>query len=101
MLRPSNSSCESIGRMRTSGNDSGMDSSSQRLVRPSSAPIRLATLATPFVLYLHTFHDANVALRAGAECLKRLLVSLAFVCRPGDVIAVEFDKDRRLLQAGF
>ena len=45
-------------------------------VRPGLASIRLAT---PFVLYLRTFHDAEVALRAGAECLKRLLVSLAFV----------------------
>src|SRR5262249_55700323 len=68
----------------------------QRIVRPGLASIRLAT---PFVLYLRTFHDAEVALRAGAECLKRLLVSLAFVSRPGDVIAVEFDKDRRLLQS--
>src|SRR5262245_46399425 len=54
----------------------------------------------PFVFHLHTFHDAEVALRAGAECLKRLLVSLALVSRTGDVIAVEFDKDRRLQQSG-
>src|SRR5262249_4586074 len=58
-------------------------------------------LPTPFVFHLHTFYDADVALRAGAECLKRLLVRLAFVSRPGDVKAVEFDKDRRLLQSGF
>ena len=50
---------------------------------------------------LHTFHDAEVALRAGAECLKRLLVSLAFVSRQCDVIAVEFDDDGPLRQSGF
>src|SRR5262245_45339424 len=70
----------------------------QRIVRPGLASIRLPTA---FVFHLRTFHDAEVPLRAGAECLKRLLVSLAFVSRPGDVIAVEFDKDRRLLQSGF
>src|SRR5262245_54879385 len=66
-----------------------------------SASVASIRLPTPSVFHLHTFHDAEVALRAGAECLKRLLVSLAFVSRPGDVIAVEFDKDRRLLQSGF
>src|SRR6516165_7980753 len=67
-----------------------------RSARPglNSTPDRAA-------FHLHTFHDAEVAPRAGAECLKRLLVSLAFVSRPGDVIAVEFDKDRRLHQSGF
>src|SRR5215831_4345145 len=66
-----------------------------------SASLASIRLPTPFVFHLHTFHDADIALRAGAECRKRLLVSLAFVSRPGDVIAVEFDKDRRLLQSGF
>src|SRR5262252_8082770 len=70
----------------------------QRIVRPGLPSIRRPS---PFVFHLHTFHDADVALRAGAECLKRLLVSLAFVSRPGDVIAVEFDKNGRLLQSGF
>src|SRR5215831_7067037 len=66
-----------------------------------SAGLASIRLRTPSVFHLYTFHDAEVALRAGAECLKRLLVSLAFVSRPGDVIAVEFDKDRRLQQSGF
>jgi hypothetical protein len=44
-------------------------------------------------LNLPTFNDAEVAFRAGAERLKRLLVSLAFVSRQRDVIAVEFDND--------
>src|SRR6516162_2867300 len=66
-----------------------------------SAGLASIRLPTPSVFHLYTFHNAEVALRAGAECLKRLLVSLAFVSRPGDVIAVEFDQDRRLLQAGF
>src|SRR5262245_59859883 len=67
------------------------------------ASVRLPTpfVPSPFVLHLHTLHDAEVAFRAGAECLKRLLVSLAFVSRPGDLIAVEFHKDRALLQSGF
>src|SRR5215831_11318688 len=66
-----------------------------------SLTTRLTRFNEPNCFHLHTFHDADGALRAGAECLKRLLVSLAFVSRPGDVIAVEFDKDRRLLQSGF
>ena len=70
----------------------------QRIGRPGLASIRLPTT---YVLHLNTFHDAEVSLRAGAERLKRLLVSLALVSRPGDVIAVEFDKDRRLLQSKF
>jgi hypothetical protein len=35
------------------------------------------------------------------ECLKRLLVSLAFVRCDSGVEAVEFDNDRPLLQSGF
>jgi hypothetical protein len=50
---------------------------------------------------LRPFNDAVVAFRAGAECLKRLLVSLAFVSRQRDVIAVELDNDSPLLQSGF
>jgi hypothetical protein len=50
---------------------------------------------------LRSFDDAEVALCAGAECLKRLSVSLAFVCRQGDFIAVEFDKYRPQPQSGF
>ena len=50
---------------------------------------------------LHTFNDAEVALRARAECLKRLLVSLAFVGRQRDIIAVEFNNDSPQLQSGF
>jgi len=50
---------------------------------------------------LRTFNDAVVALRGGAECLKRLLVSHAFVSRPRDVVAVEFDNDSPLLSSGY
>jgi hypothetical protein len=61
----------------------------------TSDPVRL------FVLHLRTFHNAEVAFRAGAECPKRHLVRLAFMSRSGDFIAVEFDQDGRLLQSGF
>ena len=61
----------------------------------------LIRLPTPSVFHLHTFQDAEVAFPAGAECLKRLFVSLGFVSGAGDVVAVEFDKDRPLLQSGF
>jgi len=44
-----------------------------------SLTTRLTRFNEPNCFHLHTFHDADVALRAGAECLKRLLVSLAFV----------------------
>ena len=54
-----------------------------------------------FRLDLHAFNDAVIAFRAGAECLKRLLVSLAFVSRQCDVTAVEFDDDGPLRQSGF
>jgi len=50
---------------------------------------------------LRTFNDAVVAFRAGAECLKRLLVSLTSVSRQRDVIAVEFDNDSPLRQPCF
>jgi hypothetical protein len=50
---------------------------------------------------LTTFNDAVVAFRAGAECLKRLLVSLAFVRHQRDDITVEFDNDSPLLHFGF
>ncbi len=50
---------------------------------------------------LRAFNDAVVAFRAGAECQKCLLVSLAFVSRQRDIIAVEFDDDRPLFQSGF
>ena len=43
---------------------------------------------------LHTFNDPVVAFRTGAERLKRLLVSLAFVSRQRDVITVKFHNDR-------
>ena len=49
------------------------------------------------IIALRSFNDAVVAFRAGAECLKRLLVSLAFMSRQRDVIAVEFDNDSPLL----
>src|SRR5262245_38917446 len=39
----------------------------------SPDPVCLPTpFVSPFVFHLYTFHDAEVALRAGAECLKRL-----------------------------
>src|ERR1041385_698388 len=50
---------------------------------------------------LRTFNDAVVAFRAQAECLKRFLVSLAFVSRKRDIVAVELDDDSPLLQSGF
>lgn len=50
---------------------------------------------------LPTFNDAEVSVRAGAECLKRLLVGVTFVGCQRDVIAVEFDNDCPLLQSGF
>ena len=50
---------------------------------------------------LRAFNDAEVTLCAGAERLKRLSVSLAFVSRQCDLIAVEFDQDRPLPQSGF
>ena len=50
---------------------------------------------------LQTFDDAVVAFRAGAECLKRLLVSLAFVSCQRGVIVVEFDNDSAKPQSGF
>jgi len=50
---------------------------------------------------LRAFNDAIVAFRAGTECLKCFLVSLAFVGREGDIIAVEFDNDGPQLQPGF
>jgi hypothetical protein len=50
---------------------------------------------------LYTFDDAEVAFRARAECLKRLLVSLALVGCEGTIVGVEFDKNRKLLQSGF
>ena len=50
---------------------------------------------------LHTFNDPVVAFRTGAERLKRLLVSLAFVSRQRDVITVKFNDDRPLLQSSF
>jgi len=50
---------------------------------------------------LHTLDDAEVALCAGSQCLKRLLVTLAFVSCQRDLIAVELDKYRPQLQPGF
>jgi hypothetical protein len=50
---------------------------------------------------LHTFNDAEVSFRAGSKGLKCFLVSGAFMCRQRDIITVEFDKDRSLLQSGF
>jgi len=50
---------------------------------------------------LHTFNDAVVAFRAGAESLKRLFVSLTFVGRQRDIVAVEFDNHSPQLQSGF
>jgi hypothetical protein len=46
----------------------------------------------PGAVGLRTFNNAVVAFRTGAKCLKRFLVSLAFVGREGDIVAVEFDK---------
>ena len=49
---------------------------------------------------LHTFNDAVVAFRAGAECLKRLLVSLAFVqLRDNPSFALGFDPQQVLRKA--
>src|SRR4029077_6956498 len=42
---------------------------------------------------LRAFDDAEVALRARAECLKRFLVSVALAGRQCDVIGIEFDND--------
>src|SRR5215831_6666864 len=57
----------------------------------------------PFVFRpdLRTFNDAVVAFRTGAESLKRLFVSLTFVCRQRDVVAVEFHNHSLQLQSGF
>src|SRR5262249_26759337 len=38
-----------------------------------------------FGCFLNTFKDAKVTFRARTECLKRLLVRLAFVCRERDI----------------
>jgi hypothetical protein len=66
-----------------------------------SIPIRFAaSRMIPMYSWL-SFNDAVVALRARAECLKRLLVRLAFVSRESDIIAVEFDNHSSLLQPGF
>ena len=46
---------------------------------------------------LRTLDDAKIAFRSGTECLKRFLVSLAFMSRDGNRVAVEFDKYRPLL----
>ena len=50
---------------------------------------------------LRTFNDPVVAFRTGAERVKRLLISLAFVSRQRGVIAFEFDNDSPLLQSSF
>ncbi len=50
---------------------------------------------------LRAFDDSKVAFRVGTERLKRLLVSLAFAGREGDLIAVELHKDRPQRQSGF
>jgi hypothetical protein len=50
---------------------------------------------------LDTFNDAIVSYRAGSECLKRLLVGLAFVSRQRNVVTVEFNNDGPLLQSSF
>ena len=50
---------------------------------------------------LRTLNDPEVAFRAGAECLKRFLVSLAFTSLEGSVITVEFNNDNTLPQPGF
>jgi hypothetical protein len=47
---------------------------------------------------LGALDDVIVAFCTGTQRLKRLLVSLAFVGREGDIIAVKFDKDRRQLR---
>ena len=52
-----------------------------------------------FGCFLNTFKDAKVTFRARTECLKRLLVRLAFVCRERDIIAIKFDDDSPLLQS--
>src|SRR5262245_35366897 len=46
------------------------------------------------------FDDAEVSLSARTECLKCLLVSLAFVGCEGDFVAVEFYENRSQLQSG-
>src|SRR5262245_40864936 len=76
------------------------EASSRNLLRSHPPTVGITEAGKRFALmhrYLRAFHDAEVAIRAGAKCLKRPLVSLAFVSRAGDVIAVEFDNDRRLL----
>jgi hypothetical protein len=50
---------------------------------------------------LHTFNDPEVAFGTGAERLKRILVSFAFVSRQRNVIAVKLHNDRPLLQSSF
>ena len=47
-----------------------------------------------FLSNLHTFHDAEVTLRAAAEGLQRLFVGLAFASCQRSVVAVEFDNNR-------
>ena len=50
---------------------------------------------------LRALHNTEVALCAGPECPKRVFVNLAFVGRERNLIAVELDENRRLLQSGF
>ena len=41
---------------------------------------------------LRTLDDAKVAFRSGTECLKRLLVRLAFMSREGNLVGAKFNK---------
>jgi hypothetical protein len=50
---------------------------------------------------LPNLDDAKVAFCARNECLKRLLICLAFMGGEGDLIAVELDQNRPQLQSGF
>ncbi len=50
---------------------------------------------------LGTRDDAKIAFCSGTESLKSLLVSIAFMSREGNLVAVELDKYRPQRQSGF
>ena len=60
----------------------------------------MVTMNVWFRSRLRTRDDAKVAFCSGAECLKSLLVSIAFMSGEGNLVAVEFDKYRPQRQSG-
>jgi hypothetical protein len=60
--------------------------------------MRLA-IQTQFGRALHTFNDAEVALRAGAEALQRLLVGLVLASYQRSVVAVGSSNARQTTEA--